>query len=217
MQKRKPKDILKTKEITSEIFLVRHGETEANRKKLLFGHLNWDLNKTGTRQIQNCSKKLKQLIKDKEISCIITSNLLRAKHSAKIISKVMGIKNIIIAKDISEKSEGILEGKTYQEFRKTNYKNYIKWLKDPLNFRPKKGESINDLNKRVSRFYNLLKKKYHGKNIIIVTHSGPIKVILLNTLESNIKKFWNLRVDCGSVSTITISRKHATINALNIK
>ncbi len=217
MQKRKPKDILKTREITSEIFLVRHGETEANRKKLLFGHLNWDLNKTGIRQIKNCSKRLKQIIKNKKISCIITSNLLRAKHSAKIISKVTGIKNITIAKDISEKSEGILEGKTYQEFRETSYKNYIKWLKDPLGFRPEKGESINDLNKRVSRFYNLLKKKSYGKNIIIVTHSGPIKVILLNTLESNIKKFWNLRVDCGSISIITTSKNQSIVNALNIK
>jgi len=217
MKKIKLKDPINTKEKISEIFLVRHGETEANKKKLLFGHLDWNLNKTGISQIKNCSKKLNQITKGKDIHLIITSTLLRAKNSAKIINKKLKIKKTITMKDISEKSEGILEGKTYKEFKETDYKNYRKWLKDPLNFRPKKGESIADLNKRVLRAYKFLRKKYSGKNIIIVAHSGPIKLMLLNILGTDIKKFWNIRVDCGSISIITISKNQSVINALNIK
>lgn len=217
MKKIKLKDPVSIKEKISEIFLVRHGETEANKKKLLFGHLDWDLNKKGINQIKNCSKRLKQITKGKNIDLIITSTLLRAKNSAKIISRKLNIKKIITVKDIYEKSEGILEGKTYKEFKETDYKNYRKWLKDPLKFRPKKGESIADLNNRVIRAYKFLRRKYSGKNIIIVAHSGTIKVILLNILGADIRKFWNIRIDCGSISIITMSKNQSVINALNIK
>lgn len=217
MQKRKPKDILKTREITSEIFLVRHGETEANRKKLLFGHLDWDLNKTGTRQIQNCSKRLKQIIKDRKVSCIITSNLLRAKHSAKIISKVIGIKNIIIVKDISEKSEGLWEGKDFWQVKKEDPVNYKTWLKNPFKNKPPKGESVLDLDKRVKKFYKTILKKHLGKNIIVVSHSGPIKMFLLNLLQANINKFWYLKIECGSITEVHLSKKHSMIWGVNVK
>ena len=40
------------------------------------------------------------------------------------------------------------------------------------------------MDKRVKRFYKIILKKYLGKNIIVVSHSGPIRLFLLQTLKT---------------------------------
>ena len=208
-------DILDYKEPITKIYLVRHGETKANKLRLLFGHLDWDLNKNGIRQAKKAAEKLLKITKRKRIDFLISSPLKRAKHTAKIIAKKLHIKKIIIDKTQIEKSEGTWEGKSFWEVRKKDSKNYYRWLKNPIKNRPPKGESIEDLNKRVKKFYKTVSEKYKGKNIIVVTHSGPIRLFILNILGVNINKFWRIQTQCGSISEVHISKKHLMVCSIN--
>lgn len=211
-------DTLDYKEPITKICFVRHGETKANVKHLLFGHLDWDLTQKGIKQAKKVGASLALAHK---YNYIISSPLKRAKHTAKIIAKVLvraGLapaQKIIIDKDLIEKSEGIWEGKDLWQVRKEDPKNYYKWLKSPFYNRPPKGESTHDLNKRVKKFYKTIFRKYLGKNIIVVTHSGPIRLFSLQVLGADIKKFWHLRIDCGSISEIHLSKKHAIVVKVN--
>ena len=127
----------------------------------------------------------------------------------------MKLKKIITEKDLMEKGEGIWEGKNYWEVREYDYKNYLKWLKDPVKYRPLKGESLEDMNIRVKRFYNLLLKKYAGKTVLVVSHAGPIRLFLLNLLNAKSDKFWSISISCGSISEANISKNHSTISYIN--
>lgn len=205
-------DILDYKEPITKIYFVRHGETKANVKQLLFGHLDWDLTVKGIKQAKNVGASLALA---QRYDYIISSPLKRAKHTAKIIAKCLPAKKIIIDKNLIEKSEGIWEGKDFWDVRKNDSTNYYKWLKNPFKNRPPKGESVSDMDKRVKKFYKTVLKKYPGKNIIVVSHSGPIRLFILNVLKANINKFWHLKVGCGSVTEIHISKKHAVIYKVN--
>ena len=210
-------DTLDYKEPITKIYFVRHGQTKANVKQLLFGRLDWDLTRKGIKQAKHAAKYLIEvgLKPASTLDYIISSPLKRAKHTAIIISKKIGIKKIIIDKNIIEKSEGIWEGKSFWDVRKEDPKNYHKWLKNPFKNKPPKGESVEDLNKKVKKFYKTVLKKYLGKNIIVVTHSGPIRLFILNALKANINKFWYLKVECGSITEVHVSKKHAMVWSIN--
>lgn len=209
-------DVLDYKEKITRIFFIRHGETKANKHKLLFGHLNWDLNKDGIKQIKVTAHKVFKLLNNQKADLIISSPLIRAKHSAKIIARILNVKKIIVDKNLIEKSEGSWEGKTYWDIRKSDPYSYYNWIKNPFKNRPSNGESVLDLNKRVKNFRKTIFKKYPGKNIIVVTHSGPIRLFLLNLLGLDIEKFWYLKVDCASISEVHLSKKHAMIWSVNV-
>ena len=206
-------DVLDYKEPITKIYFVRHGETKANKERLLFGQLDWDLNKEGIKQSKQAALKLSNIKAD----YIISSPLKRAKNTAGIISKKLKTKKIIIDKDLIEKSEGLWEGKSYWEVRKKDPKGYKQWLKSPFKNKPPKGESVLDLDKRVKRFYKAVLRKYSGKNIIVVCHSGPIRLFVLRLLNANIDKFWRLKVENGSVTEIHMSKKHSMVWAVNRK
>lgn len=209
------KDTLDYKEPITTIYFIRHGETKANKLRLIFGHLDWDLTEKGKKQASKAANNLSKLLEKEKVNFIISSPLKRAKHTAKIINQKLKLKRIIIEKDLMEKGEGIWEGKNYWEVREYDYKNYLKWLKDPVKYRPLKGESLEDMNIRVKRFYKLLLKKYTGKTIVVVSHAGPIRLFLLNLLSAKLDKFWGMSISCGSISKVSISKSHSTISYIN--
>lgn len=209
------KDTLDYKEPVTKIYFIRHGETKANKLRLIFGHLDWDLTKKGEQQASKAANNLSKLLKKENVDFIVSSPLKRAKHTAQIISKKLKLKKITTENDLMEKGEGIWEGKNYWEVREYDYKNYLKWLKDPVKYRPLKGESLEDMNIRVKRFYNLLLKKYAGKTVIVVSHAGPIRLFLLNLLSAKPDKFWSMSISCGSISEVSISKNHSTISYIN--
>jgi uncharacterized phosphatase len=100
---------------------------------------------------------------------IITSPLQRAKTSAKIISKIIGIENIIEEIDFIERDYGKISGMTIEEAN-TQFPN------------GKYNENGIELYKMLKhRSYTALMKwmkKFTGNNIIIVSHGAVINSIL---------------------------------------
>lgn len=209
------KDTLDYKEPITIIYFIRHGETKANKLRLIFGHLDWGLTEKGKKQANKAANNLSKLLGKEKVNYIISSPLKRAKHTAKIVNKKFKLKKIVTEKDLMEKGEGIWEGKNYWEIREYDYKNYLKWLKDPVKYKPLKGESLEDMNIRVKRFHNLLLKKYTGKTILVVSHAGPIRLFLLSLLGANLDKFWSINTSCGSISKVSISKSHSIISYIN--
>lgn len=208
-------DLLDYKEPITKIYFVRHGQTKANKNGLIFGTWDLDLNPNGIKQAKKTAEKLKKISKKENISSIICSPLKRTRRTAKIISQKTGIKKIVVDKNLIEKSEGTWQKKTYWDLKDVDPKNFKKWLKDPYRTKPPQGESVIDLLLRMKRFYKLVLSKYKGKNIIVVTHSGPIRAFLLHILKTNPDKFWYFKNETGGITEVRVSKKHAMIWKLN--
>ena len=63
-------------------YIVRHGETEWNTKKIMQGHLDSPLTENGINQAANLANELKEI----EFIKVISSDLMRAYRTAKIIA-----------------------------------------------------------------------------------------------------------------------------------
>ena len=146
------------------ICLIRHGQTNWNKQKLIQGRINNPLNEEGINQVAEVGQILKK--KDPNWDIIIASPLDRAIHSAQIIKKELGIKNdIIINNDVIERDFGKAEGELITEYI------YDKIKRDDV-------EGLEKSYELQERAYNALldiAKKYPGKKILIATHSHFIK------------------------------------------
>ncbi|ABS41321.1 alpha-ribazole phosphatase [Clostridium botulinum] len=184
------------------IYLIRHGETEHNKRKNFYGKLDVGLNEKGKEQ----SYKVGELLKDVKFNKIYISDRKRAKETAERILERNRFyekgKNIIYKDEkINELDFGIFEGKSYEEIGSLYPKEQEKWEKDWKNFAPPKGESAVVFYNRVENFMKHIQKEEDG-NYLIVTHGGVIRMIYSYILQNNMDFYWNFASRNGDITLI---------------
>ena len=148
-----------------KLYVVRHGETIENANNCLVGRLNTSLTEKGINQ----AKQVSEYFKDKNIDLIVSSPLDRCKKTAEIISQ--NKIPIIYSDSLLGRDHGEFTGKPRDSIDIEKYWNYNK------NIQYKKAESVRQLYDRVAKLIEELKMTYQDKNIIIVTHSGIMRVL----------------------------------------
>lgn len=144
-----------------ELILVRHGETQANKLRLIQGWGDSPLTKKGVRQAHHAASRLRY----KKIDAIYSSDLGRAKVTAEEIAKHHKLK-AHYTKALREKGMGELEG-TQSDF------------KVPLiAMKTRKGESLHQFVSRVKRFLDRLHASHKRGTVLIVTHKQVIRVMM---------------------------------------
>lgn len=171
-------------------YIVRHGQTEANLKKIIQGHLDSPLTKLGKDQAMQTALKLKDVKFDK----IFSSDLLRAKRTAEIITLERKLA-IETTKLLREQFLGSLEGTDNRKL----FALFDEWdslsKKVRMKVRPS-SDSEND-EEIVNRFITFIRETaitYPGKNVLVVTHGGMICVLLVKigyTTYSNLEDIDN--------------------------
>lgn len=144
-----------------KVYIVRHGEVLHNALKI-YNNENEDLNENGVKQAET----LKYKIKDLEYNIIISSPLIRAKHTAEIIN--FKNKDILIDNRLEERNPGDLSGKPLGVTNREEYWNYYTEIQYGT------SENIQEFFKRIYNFLEELKTKKY-KSVLIVAHSGVSK------------------------------------------
>ena len=140
-----------------KVYIVRHGEVPHNALKQ-YNNENEDLNENGIRQ----ANELKEKIKNINYDIIISSPLLRAKHTAQIIN--VNNKKILL----KERDPGDLSGKPLTVTNRDEYWNYNTTIRYGT------SENIREFFKRIYNFLEDLKKEDY-ESVLIVAHSGVSK------------------------------------------
>lgn len=93
-----------------DIYLLRHGETDWNKKRLLQGHTDTLLNEKGRQQVEETARKLADL--GISMDAIVASPLKRAKESAQIAACVLDYpqEKIVVEELLIERGFGVGEG-----------------------------------------------------------------------------------------------------------
>ncbi len=141
------------------IYIVRHGQTDWNILNKVMGKRDISLNETGFEQ----AKELKEKLDGIDLDLIICSTLLRAKQTAQVINQERGLP-IIYDERIVERDFGEFEGMQTKDFDFANFWNYYE------NIKYDKAENIRDFFSRIYDFFDSVKERYNGKNVLIVTH-----------------------------------------------
>ncbi len=100
-----------------DIYLLRHGETDWNRKRLLQGHTDTLLNEKGKKQVEDTARKLADL--GIRMDAVVTSPLRRARESAAIAARALGYpqERIVVEELLIERGFGEGEGKSLDEMK----------------------------------------------------------------------------------------------------
>lgn len=158
------------------IYLVRHGADDNSKRG---GWSNQPLTVEGLKQSEELARKLKDCNCNAEV--ILSSDLLRAKQTAKILAKHLNLE-IEYASDFREVNNGDLAGMDNalaDELYPNLYWRKLDWEQHYPN-----GESPKEFYERIKTAWDKLICRNH-KSIILVTHGGVINVImhLVNGVE----------------------------------
>ncbi len=174
-----------------KLFLVRHGETDANR---ILGHAvagpmhnepvafapgqdtNISLNVYGRSQALEACENLPSVISD-----IYASPLLRVKETAEIIAdnKKFNRTNIKFNEGLVEYYQGSLDGLSSEEKKRvTQGIEYGSGLLCNYDYTPWGGDSWKVIHERIKAFLEYLKNEHNdSENVVCVTSAGVIRMI----------------------------------------
>jgi len=122
---------------------------------------------------------------------------------------------IIQTTKLRERNFGAWQGLTSEEVE-TNYKKeYSIWKSAPHKLIIPGGENLERVQERSLDLVKKLRNKYKDKNILIVTHSVIIKIIILGVLGWDLDNYTNFVVSNCSLSTIDFSNNNIKLSLLN--
>lgn len=171
------------------IYVVRHGETNANVDGYLQGWTNDPLNENGRKLAEITGQGMRGI----KFDYCISSPLVRARETAEIILKESG-NDIPIQFDnrIKEINMGDWERKKFRPGeREVDEEQMRLFFTDPFAFAGyPSGESMYQVCERTQEFLKELVKKDDGKTYLITTHGFALRA-MLNYLYENPSDFWH--------------------------
>lgn len=161
------------------LVLVRHGQSEWNKKNLFTGWKNPGLTKQGIKEARKAGLKIKSINLDFDLH--FTSELSRAQITGEIIQREIGqeiktIKNI----SLNERDYGDLSGLNKDEARKRWGEKQVHLWRRSYDTPPPGGESLKDTSDRVIPYFEkTIKPELEmKKNILITAHGNSLRALI---------------------------------------
>jgi probable phosphoglycerate mutase len=158
------------------LYLARHGETSWNREGRWQGHTDIELNDVGHGQ----ARKLGELLRGRDIARIHSSDLARARQTAEAAAAILGITELVIDRELRERSFGIFEGLTRKECEQRHPELWTSYRADPRRV-PPGAESQEALADRMhAAMSRALARRDEGDDaaVLVVSHGGSIRALL---------------------------------------
>lgn len=92
-----------------------------------------------------------------------------------------------------------------------------KWFADFVHQRPPNGDTYEELQSRIIRFWKdiIMPQAEKRLPLAIITHAGIIRALLSHLLHIPLEHSFKITVDKGSVTKLTIKSTHEQINYIN--
>lgn len=168
-----------SRELTT-FYIVRHGQTQWNVERRMQGHTDSPLTEAGLER----AKDLAVLFRDLSLDAVFSSDVLRAQRTAQIITAEKKIA-VTTTKLLRESAMGRFEGKDLGFF--------LEELREQIAHRDtlagqsyleyKIAPDVESDAEMIARFITFLRETaiaYEGKNILVVSHAGMIRSLLIH-------------------------------------
>lgn len=158
------------------LYIVRHGETEWNVAKRIQGQTDSPLTDAGKKQ----AKELGKIFQDIHFDAVFSSDLLRAKRTAEIITMEKQLE-VITTRVLRERAFGQFEGAQINELREID--KILEKFSDEEKFSRSGHPDIETDEKLIERFITFIREVgvgYAGKKVLVVTHGGILRALLIH-------------------------------------
>lgn len=157
-----------------KLILLRHGETEEEKKGIILGHLPGTLSEEGKERAEKSVEIIKLVSPQPEI--IISSDLARAADYATIIGHELNLK-IKLEPLARERSAGEVEGMAQDNIDWEEYEKIVKPLRKHAG-----GESFEDVQGRAKEFLEKI-KSLPFQTALLVSHSAFLAMLTMETCD----------------------------------
>ena len=177
------------------LYLVRHSEVITPYQNCYNGHNNIPLSQKGMQD----AATLKEKLKDVEFGAIFCSDLLRTRQTLKQLSPRA---KVTLSTKLREKSWGKHEGMSFEQIEASGikYENFIQWV-NALD-----GETIDAFESRVMEYFHQTIFKTHAENVLVVTHSGVIKIVLKNIKKLSLDEAFSISLPYSEIVTLSLEQ-----------
>ena len=196
---------LTTKKTCARLFLVRHGEPQQHSDRIFLGQKDVPLSDRGRRQAAAAGEELARF--DCCTDRVYSSDLLRARETAEIISARLGDVPIVDVAAFRELNMGEWDGELIENIRQRFPDEYKNRGNDILNYRVLGGENFKDLHRRVIRAFNCIlleeflptQREDVGSDLVIVSHLGVIHALIAELTREDMNAVIQRRWPTGTV------------------
>ncbi len=179
----------------TEIYFVRHGQTEWNIERRYQGWADSPLTEQGVNQAKALSKHIENV----HFDAIYCSPRGRAQETAKIVRGNRDLE-IITVDDFKEINVGEYEGRLYDDMKNENPDLYHGFWESADLFLPKTGESFTDVGNRTYPALLKIAERHPGQRVLIVSHAVAIMSALNKIAGIPLNRFWEKMLHQTSLS-----------------
>jgi probable phosphoglycerate mutase len=156
------------------IYVARHGETDWNVAGRWQGHTDIPLNQRGHAQ----ARALGHALRSVRLAGAVSSDLCRARDTARIAAEVAGVRLHYVDPDLRERTLGCFEGLTREECERLHPVAWKAWLEQQQP--PDGGEHTHQLALRVKAAIRRVAERVasEAEAALVVTHGGALRAVL---------------------------------------
>jgi probable phosphoglycerate mutase len=179
------------------IYLIRHGQTDWNAEGRWQGQLDVPLGNVGQEQ----ALALAQHLKDRPITAIYSSDLMRAWMTAEPLAQA---KALIIQRQerLRELHLGVFQGLTGDEIRMKYPVEDEAMRADYMDYVIPGGESRRAMQTRAYEMWQEIAADESQSEIAVFSHGGTIRVLLMKLFPDDME--WTMKVPIKNTSLTTI-------------
>ena len=177
-------------EQATQVFLIRHGETDWNADARIQGHTDIALNARGHAQ----ARALARALHGQDIDAIYASDLTRARETAAPLATQVGLAPRLHA-GLRERAFGQFEGSSFAQLQLTHPQACERWRRRDPDFAAPGGERLDDFSARVTRTVLGIAAGHPGQVLVVVTHGGALDCLYRHATGQALDaaRTWELR------------------------
>jgi broad specificity phosphatase PhoE len=156
----------------TELWLVRHGQTDWNLEGRYQGGADTPMNASGISQVQGIISRLQKI----HFDALYTSHLQRAYRSAEILAQALGLE-IIVDERLREISMGEWEGMLFTDIKQQYPSDIEERQRSPLSFRPPGGETVGEVAERMAAAADDISRQFPGGVVLLVSHGLALSTL----------------------------------------
>ena len=191
----------------TNLVLVRHGQSEWNKKNLFTGWKDPNLTDLGIEE----AKKAGNLLKERGLAfdIMFTSDLFRAQETGRIILEQMNLGHIEVIEDqsLNERNYGDLAGLNKDEARVKWGEEQVHIWRRSYDIPPPGGESLKNTAERVLPYFNseILPKIKESQNILVAAHGNSLRALVMELEKISSDEIVKLEIATGDPLTYKCS------------
>ncbi|NIO03781.1 MAG: hypothetical protein GTN74_03970 [Proteobacteria bacterium] len=194
----------------TQIYLVRHGQTQWNREEIFRGTADIPLNEIGKKEAQLAAKALR----GKTIRAVYSSPLARAKDTAEAIAGSHGLE-VGIIEGLKDICFGDWQGVSHHTVRQRFPDLYLRWLKQPQTVTFPGGESLGELQARAAEAVKRVVSDHPEDTIVMVSHRVVNRALICGLVGIDLSRFWQIGQDTAAINLVTWKKGHFVLACLN--